>query len=69
MLSPHGCWCRSVAVEAVVDSLPARAQVAIVGGGVAGLATAWALAEGGAADVVVLEREAALASHASGRNA
>ena len=52
-----------------MDSLPARAQVAIVGGGVAGLATAWALAEGGAADVVVLEREAALASHASGRNA
>jgi glycine/D-amino acid oxidase-like deaminating enzyme len=52
-----------------VDSLPARAEVAIVGGGVAGLATAWALVERGVRDVVVLEREAALASHASGRNA
>jgi glycine/D-amino acid oxidase-like deaminating enzyme len=30
-----------------VDSLPARTGVAIVGGGVAGLATAWALAERG----------------------
>jgi D-arginine dehydrogenase len=52
-----------------MDSLPSRCQVAIVGGGVAGLATAWALAEAGVGDVVVLEREAEIASHASGRNA
>lgn len=52
-----------------MDSLPARAEVAIVGGGVAGLATAWALVARGVRDVVVLEREAAVASQASGRNA
>ena len=52
-----------------MDPLPARAEVAIVGGGVAGLATAWALAARGVGDVVVLEREAAVASQASGRNA
>ena len=52
-----------------MDPLPARAEVAIVGGGIAGLATAWALVERGVRDVVVLEREDALASHASGRNA
>lgn len=55
-----------------MDPLPARAEVAIVGGGVAGLATAWALTERGvrgSGRVVVLERDAALASHASGRNA
>ncbi len=48
---------------------PERAQVAIVGGGLAGLATAWALAERGIGDVVVLERGPALAAQASGRNA
>jgi glycine/D-amino acid oxidase-like deaminating enzyme len=48
---------------------PERAQVAIVGGGLAGLATAWALAERGVGDVVVLERGPALATHASGKNA
>jgi glycine/D-amino acid oxidase-like deaminating enzyme len=52
-----------------VDPLPARAEVAIVGGGIAGLATAWALAERRDGDVVVLEREDALATHASGKNA
>ncbi len=52
-----------------MDSLPQRCRIAIVGGGVGGLATAWALAEAGARDVVVLEREAAIATHASGRNA
>ena len=48
---------------------PERARVAIVGGGLAGLASAWALAERGIGDVVVLERGPALAAHASGRNA
>ena len=52
-----------------MDPLPARAAVAVVGGGVAGLATAWALGERGHGDVVVLEREATLATHASGKNA
>lgn len=36
-----------------------HARIAIVGGGVAGLATAWALRAAGARDVVVLERERA----------
>lgn len=48
---------------------PERAQVAIVGGGLAGLATAWALAERGVGDLVVLERGSELAAQASGRNA
>lgn len=49
--------------------LPDRVAVAIVGGGLAGLATAWALAERGCGDVVVLERDDVLCAHASGRNA
>jgi D-arginine dehydrogenase len=49
--------------------LPATADVAIVGGGFAGLATAWALARRGVDDVVVLEREDRLGVHASGRGA
>lgn len=52
-----------------MDHLPARAEIAVIGGGLAGLATAWALTERGVTDVVVLEREPALATHASGRNA
>ncbi len=54
-----------------MESLPERVEVAVVGGGLAGLATAWAIGEraGRDAQVVVLERDAMLASHASGRNA
>ncbi|MEZ4403311.1 MAG: FAD-binding oxidoreductase [Kofleriaceae bacterium] len=52
-----------------MDDLPPHARVAIVGGGFAGLATAWALAEAGCRDVVVLERESRLAAHASSHNA
>lgn len=48
--------------------LPARAEVAIIGGGFAGCATAWALAARGV-DAVVLEREPALGRYASGRGA
>lgn len=44
------------------------ARVVVVGGGVAGLASAWHLARAGV-DVTLLERETLLASHASGRNA
>jgi glycine/D-amino acid oxidase-like deaminating enzyme len=46
-----------------------RADVAIVGGGFAGAATAYFLARAGIHDVVVLEREATCGAHASGRNA
>lgn len=50
-------------------ALPERASVVIVGGGMAGLATAWQLTELGVTDVVLLEAEPWLASHASARNA
>ncbi|MET0287242.1 MAG: FAD-binding oxidoreductase [Polyangiales bacterium] len=49
--------------------VPSEASVVIVGGGIAGLATAWHLAELGQTDVLLLEAEPALATHASGRNA
>jgi glycine/D-amino acid oxidase-like deaminating enzyme len=49
--------------------LPTQAAVTIVGGGIAGLASAWQLAELGVRDVVLLEGEAKLATHASARNA
>ena len=51
------------------DSLPPHCDVAIIGGGYAGVATAWWLAQHGMRDVVLLERMPALAQHASGRNA
>ncbi|HEY5947786.1 MAG TPA: FAD-binding oxidoreductase, partial [Kofleriaceae bacterium] len=47
--------------------VPARAEIAIVGGGVMGLAIAYYLARRGLDDVVVLER-GYLAEGASGRN-
>jgi glycine/D-amino acid oxidase-like deaminating enzyme len=50
-------------------SLPSAADVVIIGGGFAGVATAWALAKRGIKDVVLVEREAALGTHASGRGA
>jgi glycine/D-amino acid oxidase-like deaminating enzyme len=52
-----------------MDALPTTADVVIVGGGFAGVATAWALTQRGIGDVVVIEREARLGYHASGRNA
>ena len=55
--------------EGAVERSTERAQVAIVGGGLAGLATAWALIERGVRDLIVLEREPTLAAHASARNA
>ncbi len=45
-----------------------RADVLVVGGGIAGLAAAWHLARAGG-KVTLLEREPLLAAHASGRNA
>lgn len=52
-----------------MDPLPERARVVIVGGGFAGAATAFHLAQGGVRDVIILEREATCGYHASGRNA
>lgn len=52
-----------------MDALPADARYAVIGGGFAGLATAWALADAGVDGVVVLERESRLVAHASSHNA
>lgn len=59
----NGSACYKAAVE-----LPARTEVAILGGGFAGCATAWALATRGV-DALVIEREPELGRHASGRGA
>jgi D-arginine dehydrogenase len=55
--------------RAAERALPARASVVIIGGGLAGMATAHALTGAGMNDVLVLEREATCGYHASGRNA
>jgi glycine/D-amino acid oxidase-like deaminating enzyme len=55
-------------VPLLID-LPRSADVVIIGGGFAGMATAWALRERGVTDVVVVEREADLGRFASGRAA
>ena len=52
--------------KACVTQLPRTVDVAIVGGGFAGMATAWWLARRGVRDVIVLEREAELGRYASG---
>jgi len=46
-----------------------KAGILIIGGGVAGLATAWDLGRRGVSGVVLLEREDALGAHSSGLNA
>jgi D-arginine dehydrogenase len=51
-----------------VNDLPTTTDVAIVGGGFAGIATAWALTQRGVR-AVVLERESAPGRFASGRSA
>jgi D-arginine dehydrogenase len=53
----------------VVDRLPSETSFVIVGAGVAGAATAWALARGGHGPGLLLEQEVAPGMHASGRNA
>jgi len=47
--------------------LPRNVDVAIMGGGFAGLATAWWLSRTGVHDVLVFERESELGRYASGR--
>jgi D-arginine dehydrogenase len=44
-------------------------RVLVIGGGIAGASVAWALAERGITDVVILEREARPGHHATGRSA
>ncbi|MDP6764101.1 MAG: FAD-dependent oxidoreductase [Planctomycetota bacterium] len=46
-----------------------RGRIAIVGGGIAGAATAWALAEGGETEVVLLEAETCPGAHSTAKNA
>jgi glycine/D-amino acid oxidase-like deaminating enzyme len=65
---PILCSCYKLRVPLVID-LPRSADVVILGGGFAGVATAWALAMRGVTDVVVVEREAHLGRFASGRGA
>jgi glycine/D-amino acid oxidase-like deaminating enzyme len=52
-----------------VTELPRSIDVAIVGGGFAGMSTAWWLSRAGVHDVIVMEREAELGRYASGRSA
>jgi D-arginine dehydrogenase len=58
-----------VCYKTAVPELPSSVAVAIIGGGFAGAATAWALRRAGVTDVIVLEREVALGRFASGRSA
>jgi glycine/D-amino acid oxidase-like deaminating enzyme len=53
----------------VPEVVPSTVDVAIIGGGFAGMATAWALARLGVTDTIVLERESELGRYASGRSA
>ncbi|MFM8408968.1 MAG: NAD(P)/FAD-dependent oxidoreductase [Alphaproteobacteria bacterium] len=46
-----------------------KTGIVIVGGGIAGASLAWFLAQAGRGDVIVLEREASLAVHSTGRSA
>ncbi|HEU4614885.1 MAG TPA: FAD-dependent oxidoreductase, partial [Kofleriaceae bacterium] len=52
-----------------MPELPRNVDVAILGGGFAGMSTAWWLARRCVRDVIVLEREAELGRYASGRSA
>ncbi len=65
----NGSACYKAPVSEVTNGeLPVRVDVAILGGGFAGCATAWALAARGV-QALVLEREPELGHHASGRGA
>src|SRR5947207_8044443 len=55
-------------LPASVGARSERADVALIGGGTVGLATAMAVATNYSASVVVLEAEGALAAHQTGNN-
>ena len=55
-------------LPAATGTLSERADVAVIGGGIVGLATAMAMATDYSASVVVLEAEGALAAHQTGNN-
>ncbi len=48
--------------------MEAQCDIAVIGGGIVGLATAFALTEQTRCDLIVVEQEAALAAHQTGRN-
>jgi (S)-2-hydroxyglutarate dehydrogenase len=54
--------------EGTMDLDAGRCDVAVIGGGIVGMATAMALSEGSAAAVTVLEAEDRLAAHQTGHN-
>lgn len=58
-----------VADAPIRPDTPARANVIVIGAGIAGLSTAYHLARSGVSEILVLEREALPATHATGRNA
>ena len=55
--------------EPAMEPLQSKYRTIVVGGGIAGAATAWALAERGEHDVIVLERERQLGAHSTSKNA
>lgn len=66
-------WFRTLSAEqnealAASDTIPSKADVVIVGAGLIGLATAYYLLEGGAENIVILDRKGPL-GEASGANA
>ncbi len=62
-------WQAEVPHSGPSEPLPARCEVAVVGGGIAGVSTAYWLRQLGAGGEVVLVEQAVLAHGASGRNA
>src|SRR5690349_23834517 len=56
-------------LAADASDLPSRANVIVIGAGIAGLASTYHLVQSGISEVLLLEREPLPATHASGRNA
>ena len=55
-------------MEGEIRHRMASYEIAVIGGGIVGLATALALREAGAASLIVLEAEAEVAAHQTGHN-
>src|SRR5262245_21581617 len=66
---PRVCRILVVCYKTAVTKLLRSVDVAVIGGGFAGMATAWWLARKDVRDFIVLEREADLGRYASGRSA